>query len=165
MVNMHWAYLKYMLRHKWYVYQECRKLGLSRWAGIIHDLSRFTPTEWSAFAGFFYGDWKSGTEYRGESEAPPKLKRAYDYAWNHHMKANKHHWQYWLMMFDEGKVMSLPIPDRYRREMLADWNGAARSIPGGLPTREWYAKNRHLIVLHPETRTWVDDQLNYLPLP
>jgi hypothetical protein len=51
------------------------------------------------------------------------------------------------------------MPDRYRREMLADWRGAGRAITGQDNTRAWYLKNRENIWLHPTTRTWVEHQL------
>jgi len=35
-------YLKYLLRHKWFVMLECFKEGLF-WLGLTHDLSKFSP--------------------------------------------------------------------------------------------------------------------------
>ena len=48
------------MRHKWYVMVECFKVGLYR-QGIVHDLSKFSITEFMPSARYFQGD-KSPTE-------------------------------------------------------------------------------------------------------
>jgi hypothetical protein len=53
---------------------------------------------------------------------------------------------------------ALPMPDRYRREMLADWRGAGRAY-GNPDTKGWYQKTTDGRVLHPETQKWIEDQL------
>lgn len=55
-----------------------------------------------------------------------------------------------------------PMPDVYRREMLADWRGAGRAS-GNPDTAAWYMKNRENIKLHPDTRAWIEKQLEYSP--
>jgi hypothetical protein len=57
------------------------------------------------------------------------------------------------------------MPDRYRREMLADWRGAGRAY-GRQPEKNndpdaaaWYLENRAKIILHPDTRAWLEDEL------
>ncbi len=88
-------------------------------------------------------------------------KEAFDAAWNHHQKANKHHWQYWCLAMDDDPDLVLPMPDRYRREMLADWRGAGRAYTGSDNTREWYLERRDKMraKLHPETRAWIEGEL------
>jgi len=49
-------YLKYIIRHKWYVGIECFKMGVY-WRGITHDLSKFLPSEFIPYAKYFYGDY------------------------------------------------------------------------------------------------------------
>ena len=53
-------HFKTIMRHKWYVMVECFKVGLYR-QGIVHDLSKFSPTEFLSSARYFQGD-KSPTE-------------------------------------------------------------------------------------------------------
>lgn len=55
-------YLRYLLRHKWYVGIECFKRGLY-WRGIIHDMSKFRPAEFIPYTNFFYGKGR-GTRQR-----------------------------------------------------------------------------------------------------
>lgn len=58
---------------------------------------------------------------------------------------------------------ALLMPDKDRREMLADWIGAGRAL--GFPnTAKWYGEHRDNINLHPETRKWVEDTLISLGL-
>ena len=53
---MYWKYLKAVLKHKWFVFIECRKLGIP-WLGVIHDLSKFLPSEFIPYARYFYGPY------------------------------------------------------------------------------------------------------------
>jgi hypothetical protein len=54
-MSKHLKYLKYVLTHKWYVLLKCIELGIP-WRGIVHDLSKFLPSEWSPYVEYFYGD-------------------------------------------------------------------------------------------------------------
>jgi hypothetical protein len=129
----------------------CLSYGIP-WAGIVHDLSKFHPREWFAYVNFFYG-----------GKRPDELLAQFyfDRAWNHHQKRNPHHWQYWLLYRDDGSIECLPMPDRYRREMLADWRGAGMAITGKDDTRNWYFKNHTKMQLHPSTRAWIEIQLGW----
>jgi len=42
--------------------------------------------------------------------------------------------------------------------MLADWRGSGRTF-GKPDTRAWYEANRDKMLLHPETRLWVELEL------
>lgn len=41
-VKGHLAYLWYVLRHKYFVFVECCRLGVP-WRGLVHDLSKLSP--------------------------------------------------------------------------------------------------------------------------
>lgn len=151
-ISRHLEYLWYIIRHKYFVFIECRKLNVPLWAAITHDWQKFTPTEWKPYALSFYGPWK----YK---ERPGWLVEAFDRAWLHHQHCGPHHWQYWILREDSGKVKALKMPDKYQREMLADWHGAGRAISGKNNTVEWYLKEREKIQLHSETRKWIEKQL------
>lgn len=60
---------------------------------------------------------------------------------------------------------ALPMPERYVREMLADWMGAGRAITGRWETPKWYMDNRHNMVLHPDTRAYVERELGITYVP
>lgn len=143
----HWRYLKYVLRHKYYVFLECLSFGLV-WQGITHDWTKFLPSEWGPYVQYFYGD---------------KNEIAFEAAWNYHQKRNPHHWQYWVLLEDNqqtGLFKILPMPDRYRKEMISDWHGV--SMAKGKTrqsTGQWYLENEKSILLHDDTRFWIEYEL------
>ena len=158
-MKRHWAFLRYMLRHKWLVFMECCKLGIP-WLGIIHDWSKFLPSEWMIQARTRYNrdgsprDCRRSTgEWNTES-----MDVAGQIGLLHHLARNKHHWQYWVFLDARPCWKSLPMPERYRREMLADWRAAGKQ-PELLDVDTWYGQNRERIVLHPETQRWIDGEM------
>lgn len=145
----HIEYLLYVLRHKWYVLVACCHLGVP-WLGVLHDWSKFMPDEWGPYAVYFFS--KSS---RADKES---AKPAFDLAWLAHQRRNPHHWQYWVMLNSDGSTKVFPMPDKYRREMLADWEGAGRA-KGQPDVQAWYRNNRHAMMLHEETRAWIEGRL------
>jgi hypothetical protein len=144
-MNRHLAYLKYLLRHKFYVFVAGVYVGVNWWQLLIHDWQKFTPMEWFGYAHTFYA-----TE--GRRRAYNEADNTLQYAWNHHQKHCKHHWQYWVLTWDRGDRETLRIPKKYVREMFADWCGAGKAITGKWDINEWYAKNIDKMMLHDEAR-------------
>ena len=149
-------YFWYVVRHKWFVFVECCRFGVPL-LGVIHDWQKLTPTEWYPYMmTFSSGKWKY-------NERPQWLIDSFDYAWLHHQHLGPHHWQYWILTQDEDENKILPMPDKYRKEMLADWIGAGKAILGkDANTLKWYMKNRLKIQFHPDTRKWIDKSLGFL---
>ena len=143
-MRKYWIYLIYILAHKWQVFKECFKCGLY-WQGITHDLSKFRFEEFVGYANYFYGT-KTEDDIRNM-----------DYAWLSHQRRNRHHFQWWVMMEDEGTVKILRMPERYWKEMACDWGGMSKIKN----VKEWYGANRHKIILHPETRKDVEEFIKY----
>lgn len=147
---IHWQNLKYIMRHKWFVFRECWRLGIP-WLGVIHDWSKFLPDEWWAYARFFYDNAPSEAEaarrcphYTGPTAE--SVKSNFDLAWLKHQKRNKHHWQYWVLINDTEDTQYLPMPDRYIREMVADWRGASGAR--GADARDWWAAHGDKVTMH-----------------
>jgi hypothetical protein len=142
----HWKYGGYMVRHKWYVFKEC--LAEELWVeAITHDLSKFLPWEWSAYAEYFYGDGKNVNEF--------------NVAWKHHQWKNPHHWQHWVLFEDSGEIIAMDMPERKIREMICDWRGGGRAITGKDNTEEWYMENRFRMRMSPATRLYVETKLGF----
>jgi Family of unknown function (DUF5662) len=168
----HLKYLRYLLRHKWFVFTACCREGLI-WRGLIHDWSKFTPAEWFAYVHFFYPRRvpfnstdpslrPSDRDSTGYYKPTDTGDAAFDFAWLMHQKRNDHHWQWWVLPEDDGAIKTLPMSDRARREMICDWKGAG--LAQGKPdTLAWYAANRGKMKLHPDTREWVEAKLGYQP--
>ncbi len=90
-VKRHIAYLKYVLRHKWFVLVAGRKTGAPVLRLLLHDLSKFRPSEWRPYAETFYG-------HGGET-------MAFDAAWLKHQHRNDHHWQHWILRQDDPEPL------------------------------------------------------------
>lgn len=150
-MSRHWRYLKYVLRHKWFVFCASWEMGVPL-LGLLHDNSKFRPSEWFAYTNSFYG-----------GERTHEVRRAFDYAWDFHQKRNRHHWQYWVLMNDSGEVRALDIPYKYMDEALADWYGAGRAQAtrekphrGWIQVREWWEANNAKMTLSDLTRAYFD---------
>lgn len=150
-MRRHLSYLKYVLRHKWFVFVAGRKIKCGIFRMLLHDISKFRPREWSPYAFTFYN--KDGFGRYNETID-------FNYAWNSHQKTNKHHWQYWVLQEDSGKTICLPIPKKYILEMIADWMGAGKAITGEWEVCNWYEKNKNKIQLNPHTKDIVEELLN-----
>lgn len=139
-------FLRSLLLHKWYVFLAGRHLGVSLWQLIIHDLSKFSPAEFGPYARRF-GVGRGGVVDHTADSAE------WQAAWEHHWRNNAHHHEYWSG--GDGSFLT-PMPDKYAREMVADWCGAGRAYTGRWEVATWYAANRERIKLHPETRAKVE---------
>jgi hypothetical protein len=125
-----WFEVSYLCRHKWLI-----------WLAIVHDLSKLRADEMVA-------------NIRADIEGGERC----DYARLLHQKRNKHHWQWWVVIGDGGAVWPLEMPERYRREMLADWRSAGQ-MQGRPDTRQWYLDHRGGLLLAPQTRAWIEREL------
>ena len=133
-------------RHKAEVYKECKACGLT-WRGLVHDLSKFSPTEFNESAKHFQGN-------RSPIEAS-KESYGYSLAWQHHMGHNPHHWEYWIDYAADGCIIALKIPYKYVVEMVCDWVGAGKVYGGKKWTNDepldYYNKVRSGRYFHPHT--------------
>ena len=148
-MRKHLKYLSYVIRHKWFVFQQGRYLGVLLWQLIKHDWQKFTPEEWTPYVLSFYGEWKY-------NERPDWLVADFNRAWLHHQHYGPHHWQHWILREDSGNVIAIEMPEEFVREMVADWAGAGRAIAGKIDICNWYDKNREKMLLHPNTRQLVE---------
>lgn len=165
-------YLRYLLRHKWYVAIECFKRGLY-WRGLMHDMSKFLPSEFIPYANHFFGqgsDISRGRDKTGYYKPTDTGDKAFDFAWFLHQKRNPHHWQWWILPEDkrDGKVLDkvLEMKEPYLTEMICDWIGAGKAQGHFSPpddplreTRDWWQANNHKMRLHPYTREKIEKLL------
>jgi len=142
-MKRHWAYFKYLMKHKWYVFVASRIVGLNLFRAIIHDWHKFLPDEWFGYIKTFY----CKDYIRKYNEFDTDL----EYSWNRHQKRAKHHWQYWVLIRNEGELKALRVPRKYVLEMVADWMGAGRAIKGKWDIGEWYQKYKDTMIIHKET--------------
>lgn len=130
------GHLSVVIRHKHHVLINCLKCGLV-WRGIVHDLSKFTPTEFFESVKYFLGNRSPiGAARRATGVS---------YAWLHHKGRNKHHIEYWTD--PECEVQPL-MPYKYAVECICDKLAATRVYLGKdytseMPLWHWekYGKN------------------------
>jgi len=138
-------------KHKLFVFLAGRKLRVGIWQLLVHDLSKFGRHELFQYGRQFFGAKDRPTEFAA--------------AWLHHQNTNPHHWEYWIPRtgHDRGGFpggQPLEMPEKYAREMVADWLGATRAYEGKWPAAgswKWYQVGFPKIVLHPSTRVLVDE--------
>ena len=107
-------YLKQILKHKKYVFEECKACGII-WQGIVHDLSKFSKQEFTRSARRYFG------------ENTQEVRDEYIEAWMHHKGCNPHHWEYWTDYDIRGDITTYKIPYNYVIEMVCDWIGAGKA--------------------------------------
>lgn len=146
-MKQYWVYLKYLMRHKYYVSVECFKHGLF-WRGLTHDLSKFGLTEFSAYANYFYNP--DGSKRIGSKHSD--ISTPFNLAWLHHQNKNDHHWQWWILQADDGLCQCMPMSKNATMEMLCDWIGAGKAQGFSDNLIPWYLKNAKRIEMHRETR-------------
>lgn len=153
-MNKYWKYFKYIMEHKKNVFIECWKEGLYLHA-FTHNLSKFSPSEFIAYARYFYGDKE-------------KYKEQFDLAWEHHFMNNKHHWEYWCYDLEEYWMGSIKLeycklktpndmPYKYIKQMICDWKGMSRKF--GDTAQEFYLKNYNKMELSDKTRLTIELEL------
>jgi len=139
-----------ILKHKWYVFKLCCRAGIP-FRGIIHDLSKFSPTEF----------WESVKYYSGKRSPIYfcKKENGYSKAWLHHKGRNKHHYEYW---FDSKAPEPTPIiPYKYAIEMVCDTFAAGMAYQGKNWTKEyqlsyWESRERPGQYLNPKISAFLD---------
>lgn len=179
----HLRYLKYVLLHKAYVFRAGLAIGpAGAWNGrgpywlrwlpwlwrlLIHDLSKFRPSEWTPYVHHFYGVFEQeGVEAIRARQT--RLAR-FNQAWLFHQHRNAHHWQHWVLREDSGKTIVLLPPPVLADEMLADWLGAGSKVLR-LPsfadcvaeTITWYVANRDRLLLRDPARLRIEGSLTGL---
>ena len=123
-------HLALVTRHRFMVFVHCAKCGIP-WRGLVHDLSKFSPTE-------FFESVKYFTGYR----SPIGVCREHNgvsMAWLHHKGRNKHHIEYWL---DPDCEIQPMMSYEYAVECACDKLAATRIYAGkgystDLPLKHW----------------------------
>lgn len=120
--NMHFfKHLKTVVRHRREVRRNCFKVGLIR-RGLLHDLSKFSPSEFIPGAKYYQG-----------VRSPQARERelfGYSPAWLHHKGRNKHHFEYWTDVDASGNTVAVDMPPVYFAEMVCDRIAASKVYEG-----------------------------------
>ena len=115
-------HIQLVLKHKWYVFIYCTKLGMPI-RGLRHDLSKFSWTEFGESIKYYNGKKSPIVICRQE--------KGYSKSWLHHKGRNKHHPEYWVDINAPEKTPIIPY--KYVAEMICDKLSANKVYNG----KEW----------------------------
>lgn len=155
------GHFKTVGKHRRIVRQYCFAVGLYR-QGLIHDLSKYSWTEFSAGVRFYQGN-RSPNNAEREQTGMTK-------AWLHHKGRNKHHYEYWidydLKRRHDPPLCGMKMPKKYVVEMAMDRIAACRVYQGkaynnGAPL-EYYKKGVSFHLMAPETAALLEKLLTIL---
>lgn len=157
---MKWLeHLKTINNHRRLVRKHCFAVGLYK-QGLLHDLSKYSWTEFSVGAKYYQGN-------RSPNDAEREDK-GYTSAWLHHKGRNKHHLEYWIdYSVDKSKgLVGMKMPKQYVIEMFCDRMAACKNYNKDSYTDsqplEYYMKGRAVKLLHPESRRLLEKYLRML---
>ena len=153
----YYKYLKYLVRHIWFVRKACWSKGLY-WQGLVHDLSKWRLDEFIPYANALANPPK-GDEV-GHYDSTDSGNKKLDYARQLHYKRNPHHWQFWAIPMDNGELKLWEIPHKFRLEMLCDWWGISMALGKEGKSKTWYQENKNNLQFHPETRKWIEKNVS-----
>lgn len=119
-----------------------------------HDNSKYSDREFERYRQYFY-----------PIDNTEKDKKLFLRGWLHHQKANKHHWEYWVLIKDKGRMI-FNMPFIYAFEMMCDWAAMSYKFKD-LPS-DYYNKNKTKMIMTDATRNIIDHWIpifDKLPLP
>ena len=147
-----WKHLCLVHKHRWYVFKLSIKAGIPI-RGALHDLSKYSWTEFSESVKYYNG-----------KRSPLHLCReenGYSLAWLHHKGRNKHHFEYWIDM-DRTNLIPIFIPYKYIVEAVCDKISAGMAYNGDKWTQkepfEYWSKieRNGPVVKHPGSVEFMD---------
>lgn len=155
-----WRHFKTITRHKWMVMKYCFRVGLYK-QGLLHDLSKYSPTEFLVGCRYYQG-------YRSPNNGE-REERGVSTAWLHHKGRNRHHFEYWVdyALGTDTVIAGVPMPRRYIVEMVMDRISACRNYNGDTYTDaaplEYFLKNKdRLWFMHKTTKRELEGLLRML---
>lgn len=143
-------------RHKILVMKGCFQVGLYR-QGLIHDLSKFSWTEFKVGAKYYQGDRSPNNAERENTGC--------SLAWLHHKGRNKHHYEYWIDYGNSGekKMVGMKMPTKYVVEMFFDRIAAGKVYKGkeyrNSDPLAYYQFGKGQYMMHKETEALLEKLL------
>lgn len=155
-----WKHFCTITRHKRLVMEGCFAVGLY-WQGLIHDLSKYTPTEFWVGCKYYQGTMSPNNAER--------MDKGYSSAWLHHKGRNKHHMEYWLDYgvpeLKDGEtnrkgICGMRMPVRYVIEMYVDRVAASKNYQKEKYTKrgalDYYLHGKEVHIMHEDTKALLE---------
>lgn len=147
-------HFKKICKHKYYVFKYCCAAGIPL-QGVLHDLSKFSPTEFIESVKYYQGTYSP--------VVAAKRDKGYSAAWLHHKGRNPHHFEYWIYTSDDP-AFPVIMPFKYAVEMYCDYLGAAHayqednfSFDGEY--KWWLEKKKKCNDMHPAIKEFITQAL------
>lgn len=142
-------------KHRHAVCRHCFKAGIPL-RGLLHDLSKYSPTEFFAGAKYYQGN-------RSPNEKQRELF-GYSSAWLHHKGRNRHHFEYWCDVDPVLKVYKpVKMPVKFFKEMFCDRVAASKIYQGKNYTSahpyNYFKGGNAASSMHPETAVLLEKTL------
>lgn len=131
-------------KHKWVVFKLCCMAGIP-WRGIVHDLSKYSPTEFFESVKYYSGNHSPIRE--------AKIEKGYSKAWLHHKGRNKHHFEYWIDVCAPDKTPVIPFV--YTVEMICDTMAAGIVYQG----KNWEKGYQQTYFNTRTDKTWINSKI------
>ena len=140
------------------VMRHCFAVGLYK-QGLLHDLSKYSPTEFLVGCKYYQGTRSPNAEEREVN--------GYSIAWMHHQGRNKHHFEYWQDYNPKTRFKEpVKMPIRYVKEMFCDRVAASKIYYGKGYTKDmplaYFEKGKYCRMIHPETSELIESLLTML---
>ena len=153
-----WGHFKTITSHKLLVMKYCFKVGLYK-QGLLHDLSKYFPTEFLVGAKYYQG---TRSPNNAEREAT-----GVSTSWLHHKGRNKHHFEYWTDYNPKTRRMeAVEMPLKYVKEMFCDRVAAGKIYLDDKYTNdnpiEYFLKGNAKTSMHPNTAKLLEGWLMML---
>ena len=141
--------------HKIVVAGHCFRVGIPL-RGLLHDLSKYSPTEFIPGARFYVG-----------TRSPNEIEReeyGYSKAWMHHKGRNRHHFEYWVDYNPKTRMPEpVEMPLVFVKEMFCDRIAAGKIYLGKKYTDnnpiEYFLKGNARKNMHPKTAAMIEEWL------
>lgn len=114
-----WKHFLLITKHRWEVFKLCCRAGIP-FRGIIHDLSKYSPTEFLESIKYYNGI-KSPVTVAREVQG-------YSLCFIHHTTHNKHHAEHWFDILAKDRAPIIPY--KYMAEMICDKIAAGKVYSG-----------------------------------
>lgn len=138
--------------------ETCYELLTGHKLNRTHDESKYDESEFYGYAWYHY------PETRPEGITEEEVNYKYNLAWSHHQKNNPHHWQYYVVISDNGNTVPVKMDEDSMLELVADWSSFGIEKKNPYSAQEWYDENKDGIIMHPETRDKVERLINLMTI-
>lgn len=145
-------YTNKLLRHKFWTFYFCCKYGII-WRGIIHDLSKFLPSEFIEGVRYY-------TPGRSSYEVCQEVN-GYSKAYVKHINRNPHHSLHWGYPKFDGTIVHTCMPYKDTLEMFCNYLATGRVYYGKKELYEkenewWQSQTERRSHMHPIQGMFLD---------